>query len=77
MTSLALPAFGAFSAPNDWQAIDFISDLHLAADTPRGFDAWSHYMRATRADAVFILGDLFEVSLLMAASATAREAFKV
>ena len=61
MTSLALPAFGAFSAPNDWQAIDFISDLHLAADTPRGFDAWSHYMRATRADAVFILGDLFEV----------------
>ena len=61
MTSLALPAFGAFSAPNDWQAIDFISDLHLAADTPRGFDAWASYMGATRADAVFVLGDLFEV----------------
>jgi len=60
VTSLALPAFGAFNAPNDWQAIDFISDLHLAADTPRGFDAWASYMRATRADAVFILGDLFE-----------------
>ncbi len=61
VTTLALPAFGAFSAPNDWQAIDFISDLHLAADTPRGFEAWSLYMRSTRADAVFILGDLFEV----------------
>ena len=61
MTSFALPAFGAFNAPNDWQAIDFISDLHLAADTPRGFEAWSRYMRDTRADAVFILGDLFEV----------------
>ena len=61
MTALALPAFGALRAPNEWQAIDFISDLHLAADTPRGFEAWSHYMRGTRADAVFILGDLFEV----------------
>lgn len=61
MTTLALPAFGSFDAPNDWQAIDFISDLHLAADTPRGFEAWAHYMRGTRADAVFILGDLFEV----------------
>ncbi len=61
MTALALPTFGAFSAPNDWQAIDFISDLHLAADTPRGFEVWSQYMRGTQADAVFILGDLFEV----------------
>lgn len=61
MSSLALPAFGAFNAPNPWQVIDFISDLHLATDTPRGFEAWSHYMRGTRADAVFILGDLFEV----------------
>ena len=61
MTALALPAFGAFSAPSDWQAIDFISDLHLAADTPRGFEAWSQYMLGTQADAVFILGDLFEV----------------
>jgi len=61
VTTLALPTFGAFNAPNEWQAIDFISDLHLAADTPRGFEAWSRYMRGTQADAVFILGDLFEV----------------
>lgn len=61
MTTLVLPTFGGFSAPSEWQVIDFISDLHLAADTPRGFEAWSNYMGSTRADAVFILGDLFEV----------------
>ena len=43
-----------------WQAIDFISDLHLAEDTPRGFEAWATYLSHTPAGAVFILGDLFE-----------------
>ncbi len=43
-----------------WRAIDFISDLHLAEDTPRGFDAFAQYLQHTPADAVFILGDLFE-----------------
>src|SRR4051794_8771521 len=50
-----------FVAPAAWRAIDFISDLHLADDTPRGFEAWSAYMLGTSADAVFMLGDLFEV----------------
>jgi len=49
------------NAPPGWQSIDFISDLHLAADTPRTFEAWADYMRRTTAGAVFILGDLFEV----------------
>jgi UDP-2,3-diacylglucosamine hydrolase len=40
--------------------IDFISDLHLSEETPRTFEAWSAYMRDTAADAVVILGDLFE-----------------
>ncbi|MBL0726319.1 UDP-2,3-diacylglucosamine diphosphatase [Piscinibacter sp. HJYY11] len=44
-----------------WQRIDFISDLHLSADTPRTYEAWASYMQDTPADAVFILGDLFEV----------------
>ena len=56
-----LPAFGALAALEHWRAIDFISDLHLAADAPRAFDAWSGYMRGTTADAVLILGDLFEL----------------
>jgi UDP-2,3-diacylglucosamine hydrolase len=47
-------------APAGWRTIDFISDLHLAEDTPRGFDAWQHYLLGTRADALLILGDLFE-----------------
>lgn len=50
-----------FIAPPDWRAIDFISDLHLARNTPRVFDAWAAHLRNTRADAVFILGDLFEM----------------
>lgn len=47
-------------APAEWRCIDFISDLHLADDTPRSFDAWRRYLLNTAADAVFILGDLFE-----------------
>jgi UDP-2,3-diacylglucosamine hydrolase len=48
-------------APPTWKSIDFISDLHLAEGTPRAFTAWRDYLMNTRADAVFILGDLFEV----------------
>jgi UDP-2,3-diacylglucosamine hydrolase len=47
-------------APPAWRCIDFISDLHLADATPRTFAAWRSYLLTTRADAVFILGDLFE-----------------
>ena len=48
-------------ASPDWQAVDFISDLHLQASEPDTFNAWQRYMQTTPADAVFILGDLFEV----------------
>ncbi len=56
-----VPEAQVFAAPQAWRAIDFISDLHLAADTPRGFEAWESYLDGTDADAVFILGDLFEL----------------
>ena len=49
------------TAPSAWRTIDFISDLHLAEDTPNGVQAWADYLLGTSADAVFILGDLFEV----------------
>jgi UDP-2,3-diacylglucosamine hydrolase len=59
--ALPLPeSLATFDAPASWRAIDFISDLHLAANTPRTFDAWAAHLRHTDADAVFILGDLFE-----------------
>ena len=48
-------------APPQWRNIDFISDLHLQAPELQTFEAWQGYMDKTRADAVFILGDLFEV----------------
>jgi UDP-2,3-diacylglucosamine hydrolase len=57
----ALPAYFEFAAPAHWRAIDFISDLHLCEALPRTFDAWARHLSHTPADAVFILGDLFEV----------------
>ncbi len=47
--------------PHAWQRVDFISDLHLDAHEPATFDAWAQHMALTPADALFILGDLFEV----------------
>lgn len=49
-----------FDAPPSWRAIEFISDLHLSPALPRTFDAWASFLESTEADAVFILGDLFE-----------------
>jgi UDP-2,3-diacylglucosamine hydrolase len=48
-------------APSQWRCVDFISDLHLQASGPKTFAAWREYLLHTDADAVFILGDLFEV----------------
>lgn len=48
-------------APPLWQSVDFISDLHLQSGDQATFCVWQDYMQSTRADAVFILGDLFEV----------------
>jgi len=57
----ALPGFFELPIPPDWQAIDFISDLHLSEAMPLTFDAWAAHLRNTPADAIFMLGDLFEV----------------
>ena len=57
----AVPPFAELIAPPDWRTVDFISDLHLHESEPGTFTAWQHYLESTPADAVFILGDLFEV----------------
>ena len=57
----ALPPFATLPARAHWRTVDFISDLHLQAGEPHTFKAWQHYLLHTPADAVFILGDLFEV----------------
>jgi UDP-2,3-diacylglucosamine hydrolase len=41
------------------RVVDFISDLHLSPELPRTLAALDRYLEATRADALFILGDLF------------------
>lgn len=51
-------------APAHWQAVDFISDLHLQASDMATVGLWRRYLQtdpSERADALFILGDLFEV----------------
>jgi UDP-2,3-diacylglucosamine hydrolase len=53
-------ALPVWMPPSGWQAIDFISDLHLAADHPRTVRAWAGYLAGTRADVVVMLGDVFE-----------------
>ena len=60
MTATVLP-FQVFEAPEHWRTVDFISDLHLQDKDPATFEVWQRYMRSTAADAVFVLGDLFEV----------------
>ena len=54
-------AFAELVAPAAWRTVDLISDLHLQASEPKTFEAWRGYLETTPADAIFILGDLFEV----------------
>lgn len=55
------PTLGRLTAPAAWHTVDLISDLHLQASEPATFAAWRDFMAQTSADAVLILGDLFEV----------------
>ena len=48
-------------APSDWRMVDFLSDVHLDASEAATFNAWAHHLNTTPSDALFILGDLFEV----------------
>ncbi len=52
---------GEWIAPPQWRVIDFISDLHLAENTPATQTALAHYLSHSPADALFLLGDIFEV----------------
>lgn len=50
-----------FIAPSAWRTVDFLSDLHLQASHPATVQVLQAYLQHTPADALFILGDLFEV----------------
>ena len=55
------PTIGLLQAPASWRTVDLISDLHLQASETATFEAWQRYMHTTPAQAILILGDLFEV----------------
>ncbi|KAF1018503.1 MAG: UDP-2,3-diacylglucosamine hydrolase [Paracidovorax wautersii] len=59
--ALAIPSAPELVAPAEWRTIDFIADLHLQDSDEATVQAWRHYLATTPADAVFMLGDLFEV----------------
>ena len=48
-------------APAHWNRIEFLSDVHLHAKEPETARAWTSGLQTSTADAIFILGDLFEV----------------
>ena len=48
-------------APAHWRTAELISDLPLDPTEPRTLQAWERYLHTTETDAVFMLGDLFEV----------------
>lgn len=49
------------TAPAQWQQVDLLSDLHLGPDTPGTLARLEAHLARTTADAVLLLGDIFEV----------------
>ncbi len=49
------------AAPAHWQQIDLLSDLHLGPDTPGTLARLERHLASTPAQAVLLLGDIFEV----------------
>ena len=59
--SLPIPSFQELVAPAEWLVVEFISDLHLQREEPETVAAFQRYLHESKADAIFMLGDLFEV----------------
>jgi len=55
------PPMHLLVAPPQWTCIDLLSDIHLQASEPQTRACWEAHLRASPAQALFILGDLFEV----------------
>lgn len=49
------------TAPVQWRQIDLLSDLHLGPDTPATLSRLARHLAETSAQAVLLLGDIFEV----------------
>lgn len=57
---MAPPPVHELKAEPAWRSADLISDLHLQESDAATFEAWRLFLAAPGADALFILGDLFE-----------------
>jgi len=57
----ALPEPERVCAAPGWERVEFISDLHLRPEDPVTVAAWLSYLEHGTFDALFILGDLFEL----------------
>lgn len=58
--SAAAAALDTWIAPPHWRAIDFLSDLHLSNALPRTLAAFEQVLLHSQADALCLLGDVFE-----------------
>lgn len=56
-----VPPMQELIAPAHWRTVEFISDLHLDASEPATVELWRNYLASSQADAIFLLGDIFEV----------------
>lgn len=54
------PRPAELAAPPHWRAVELLSDLHLQPAEPATFQALARRLRASDADAFFLLGDIFE-----------------
>lgn len=52
---------GNVNASPGWRCVDLLSDQHLQASEPGTFACWRDFLARSPADAVFLLGDVFEV----------------
>jgi UDP-2,3-diacylglucosamine hydrolase len=59
--ALATPLAHELHAPASWRTIEFISDLHLSEAGPHTVAALLAHLRQSDADAICLLGDIFEV----------------
>lgn len=56
-----VPQAEALCAPSHWRTVDFLSDLHLQASDPATLAWFARTLERSDADAIFLLGDVFEV----------------
>lgn len=53
--------FARLELPAHWRTVDLMSDLHLSEHLPRTAAAWARWLEGSEADAIVMMGDVFEV----------------